>query len=72
MVMSLEPLEQLYIALQLCRSALGHGVGIKLDFIKVGIWQGEYDEKERSGGVGKENTGGQGSDPGAICRILAG
>lgn len=29
-------------------------------------------EEERSGGVGKENTGVQGSDPGAIHRILAG
>lgn len=72
MVMDLEPLERLYVALQQHISALGHGVGGKLGFIKVGIWLGEYDEEERSGGVGKKNTGEQGSDPGAICRILAG
>lgn len=43
MVMNLEQWEWLCVALQLCRSALGHGVGGKLGFIKVGILLGEFD-----------------------------
>lgn len=70
--MNLEQLEWLCVALQLCRSALGRGVGGMSGFIKVGVLLGEFDGRGEEWGSCKENTGAQESNPGAIHRILAG